>query len=168
MDVQEWTACDCPKCRKCCEYRPCWPTYDEALRLIAAGLGNQLMVDYWVGDCYNEGDIHLLCPAIVGYESKRAPYAPFGTCTFFSENGCALHDAGLKPIEGRLALPCQDVDVGTLHRDVAETWNNPEAQALTESHGSGQDETSGIELPPPSSADLVALVDAWFTRSLLP
>ena len=40
--------CACGGCSQMCT-RPCWPTPEEARRLIRAGLGDRLMLDYWGG-----------------------------------------------------------------------------------------------------------------------
>ena len=95
-----------------------------------AGLGHRLMRDYWVGGGHDDGDIHLVCPATPGYEQKMAQFFPSDGCTFQRTDGlCELHDLGLKPIEGRLAL-CGERTPKDMHFEVAQLWNNPEAQEL--------------------------------------
>ena len=127
----EDSVCSCSKCGEMCN-RPCWPTPDEAQKLIEAGYGDRLMLDYWVGDGYAGGDIRLISPANQGYEGKMAPSWPQGACTFYKDGLCGLHDLGLKPIEGRRATcPTKGEQPGHLHREVAETWNNPDSQTFT-------------------------------------
>jgi|WetSurSiteA1Bulk_404760.scaffolds.fasta_scaffold69865_1 hypothetical protein len=128
----DWIACDCEVCRSMCKTCPCWPTPEEARALIDAGYGKYLMYDWWVGGLYNDEwkDIGILCPAEVGHERSMSSGWIKSRCTFFSDaRGCKLHELGLKPIEGRLAL-CEDRTPEHLHRDVAQSWNNAEAQAL--------------------------------------
>jgi hypothetical protein len=92
------------------------------------------MNDYWVGGGPNEEDIQILSPAIKGYEGLSAPFTPIGKCTFLTRDDlCELHDLGLKPLEGRLAIcPAKGKapPPQTVHEDVAMKWNNPKAQKL--------------------------------------
>ncbi len=113
--------CTCHVCQAMCQQRPCWPTPDEAIAIIDAGFGPRLMLDYWAGDENTHRDI--LCPAIVGYERRGAPYWPRGRCTFLtSDNLCELHDLGLKPHEGRLASCDSTLTPPDLHADTALLW----------------------------------------------
>lgn len=124
------TTCACSKCVKMCEERPCWPTPDEAKAIIDAGLGNRLMSDWWADS--TTGDIHIISPAISGYEGKGAPFWPTGRCTFLTQdNKCELHDIGLKPIEGRVA-DCKIEFTENVHELVAKTWDNNEAQQVVQ------------------------------------
>ncbi|MBE2198685.1 MAG: hypothetical protein IAE79_08755 [Anaerolinea sp.] len=121
--------CSCPECQAMCQRRPCWPTPADADRLITAGYGNQLMLDWWF-DHEQNSTIYLLTPAIVGSESGQAPAHPAGPCTFLDANNlCHLHDSGLKPTEGKLAL-CQNNTPAGLHEDVGRTWDSETGRAL--------------------------------------
>lgn len=121
-------ACDCETCRAMCRQRPCWPTPDDARRLIAAGHAERLMVDWWVDPAGRT--VYLLSPAIRGWETAVAPIEPRGDCTFRTPNGlCALHDAGLKPTEGRLAL-CRNRTPDGLHDAIARSWAGEEGRGL--------------------------------------
>lgn len=82
-----------------CEHRPCWGTPEEAENIMNAGLGSNLMLDYWVG----ETDTYMATPAIIGYQGENAPFWPEGRCAFLKDGLCSLHDKGLKPLEGRTA-----------------------------------------------------------------
>ena len=126
---EEWTACNCVECMRCCHYRVCWPTPEEAEKLIELGYTKRLMNDWWVGDGPDGEDIQLLCPASSGYEGDYAPSWPADVkCTFLTEdNLCEIHNSGAKPMEGRLSL---HGEVENLHETVATLWNNPEAQDL--------------------------------------
>ena len=119
--------CDCPKCVKCCERRPCWPTPEEAEALIKNGFADKLMLDWWV----SAPNIYLVSPAIVNYEGKTAPEIPRGKCALLDENSkCVLHDLSLKPFEGRATQACKDHDTDSLHEDVAMTWNNDKGKEV--------------------------------------
>ena len=112
-----------------CERRPCWPTPDDAQRLIDAGYADHMMLDWWF-DTAVEKTIYLLTPAIAGRESGQAPAIPSGRCTFLDEHGlCRLHAAGLKPAEGKLAL-CKGRTPADLHERIAATWDAIEGRDL--------------------------------------
>lgn len=138
IDLAKMPSVDCPtggcdRCVQMCSNRPCWGTPEDARRLIAAGYGSRLMADYWA--VARDGDALIIAPAIEGYESKHAPFWPRGRCTFLTPDGkCELHDLGLKPTEGRIADCREDEDSKAngngVHRAVADSWMNEEAQAL--------------------------------------
>lgn len=123
---QEAPSCTCETCVNMCKRAPCWPTPEEAQRLIDAGYSPRLMKNYWCA----EDNIYVLCPARVGYEGRTAPW--FGEidgserCVFLTgDNLCELHDLGLKPIEGRVATCQGKGPEGCLREDIAKLWNTP-------------------------------------------
>ncbi|MCB8966478.1 MAG: hypothetical protein H6660_06240 [Ardenticatenaceae bacterium] len=123
------SSCTCSECQAMCQRRPCWPTPTDAEQLMAAGYGDQLMLDWWF-DREQNTTIYLLTPAIVGSEGGQAPAHPFGPCTFLDEaNLCRLHNMGLKPTEGKQAL-CQNQTPPGLHEDVGRTWHNDTGRTL--------------------------------------
>lgn len=127
FDVEP-TVCDCEVCRRFCKHRPCWPTPEEALAIMAAGYGNRLMLDYWVGSPNTE----LVCPAIVGHEGTDAPSWPKGQCNMQDDDGlCVLHDAGLKPIEGRIAHHSTGWPENG-HEETAMLWDTKEGRTVVE------------------------------------
>jgi hypothetical protein len=116
-------SCSCPECKAMCERRPCWPTPEDAQRLINAGLADRLMLDWWFDHAQNK-TVHVLTPAIAGREAGQAPAIPSGRCTFLNEQGlCRLHDLDLKPTEGKQAL-CKERTPAGLHEQVAQTWDS--------------------------------------------
>lgn len=120
--------CSCDTCKSMCS-RPCWPTPEEAERLIDAGFASKLMLDYWVGDAEDGGDIDLLCPANPGSEGRRADTFDIRRgCIFHVEGLCQLHDSGLKPIEGKMAR-CKDSPSG-IHFAIAKTWDTPKGKQV--------------------------------------
>jgi Fe-S-cluster containining protein len=130
------TTCACGQCQEMCKNRPCWPTPDEAKKLIEAGYGSRLMDDYWVG----EPDIHLLCPAIKGFEGKGAPWSPYGKCTFLTDEGlCEIHH--MKPVEGRKAMHQGKYNNG-IHQAVAVLWEyyDPFIEEWREKYGDKEDD----------------------------
>jgi hypothetical protein len=129
-------ACACNECKGYC-YRPCWPTPADARRLIDAGYGERLMLDWWVS---SPDDVELLCPASPGCEGSRAPEVsmfdffsggdPFRGCVFQDGNGlCGLHAPNLKPTEGRLAHHTDDGSLN-VHEAVAALWDTDEGRAV--------------------------------------
>lgn len=120
--------CSCKTCVKMCEHRPCWGTPEEIKKIIDAGYGSRLMMDYWVG--VGEEDTDVPSPAIVGYEGRRAPFIPQGRCTFLNaENLCELHDKGLKPLEGRVA-DCKSGSSNSVHRFCAASFDSDEGREV--------------------------------------
>ena len=123
------TSCKCKECVDMCKNnRPCWGTPEEIKAIINNGYGDRLMLDYAA-----EGGVEyfVLCPALVGYEQTSAPTWPVGACAFFRDNLCELHQMNLKPAEGRL-ISCKNTneECQQLHRQIAKTWDNDEAQKL--------------------------------------
>ncbi len=126
-----WQACDCQSCQSMCAHTPCWPSPREAERLIREGYAGSLMLSE--GDA--GGGFAVVSPAIAGHEGRAAPAVPKGACVFFTaERRCALHDLGLKPIEGRLAMcagasrPAPD----DLHHRVAMLWKTKRGRRTIE------------------------------------
>ena len=121
--------CKCKICVEMCNYRPCWPTPNEARKLIDAGYSDRLMVD-WYSDDESE-IIYILVPALVGYEGERAPWWPEGTCTFLKNDLCEIHD--LKPKEGREIDHTSSYDFcAELHKKIIHMWDNDDCKNLIE------------------------------------
>ena len=125
LDMMKAGTCSCEICKDMCLNRACWPTPVEAQKLIDAGFGDRLMLDWWVRA---GGNIYLLCPAQDGCEGGKALSDPRGRCALLtSDLLCPLHEAGLKPSEGRLAMHNTKVD---LHALVAATWDTDEGRKI--------------------------------------
>lgn len=106
--------CACLICVMMCT-TPCWPTPDEAQRLIDAGYGHRLQLET---EPHGSRILKVIVPKSRG-----------GWCTFNSERGnCVLHKKGLKPLEGRLAS-CKEFTPGQdIRNHVVEFWANDKAQ----------------------------------------
>jgi len=118
---QEWVKCGCPECQNMC-YTPCIPTPTEAKAIIDAGFGDKLESSwaFWASD-----------DGVSEWELLKPTYQN-GQCAFQGEDGlCALHDNGLKPIEGKLAL-CQGRTPQGLNQAVKDTWNTFQGKRLVE------------------------------------
>lgn len=119
--------CSCQQCKDMCKL-PCWPTPEEADRLIENGYADKMMLDYWVRQ---GGDILLICPAEKGSEKGDASYLRNNGCVMQDEKGlCKLHDNGLKPIEGRVTSSHSPMD--DLHEAVAFSWDNDFGKSIIE------------------------------------
>lgn len=136
------TKCKCKTCQSMCEHTPCWALPEEAERLIEAGYGSKLMLEY---RSRNGKNIDMLQPAIKGRESGHAPWLPEGRCALLTKSKlCPLHRAELKPLEGRVATCDAEVNSrsdaerfrlprGWVLRDaIAQRWSSKKAQALVE------------------------------------
>ena len=130
LPMYEPSECSCQTCQSMCT-RPCWPSPEEARKIIDAGLGHRLMLDKW--ERIFEDHIYLLCPALKNHEGSTMlpwPRSDEG-CTFWDSNKlCEIHHSGFKPVEGRLAS-CSGHQ-NDLHFKTAQLWDNQEAQDLVE------------------------------------
>lgn len=86
--------CRCARCREQCR-TPCLGTPEDILRLLKAGYKERLAPTLW-GVGLVLGRIPYVVPMIQARQEN-------GYCIFFHDGLCELHDAGLKPTEGRLS-----------------------------------------------------------------
>jgi len=136
--------CTCETCQGMCDV-PCWPSPEEAKRLIKLGYGPKLMVCERLCLKKEEGVkyryISVLSPAKEGREGKDNKEVDEG-CTFQVKGLCQLHTI-CKPLEGRLAT-CKGREPVDLRDRVAELWDNAEAQQILEEwvqvYGEGENE----------------------------
>jgi hypothetical protein len=107
-------ACDCAGCKDMCKTAPCMPTPKEAEKILLAGHAKKLVPTTNLAfRQWGVPPIHMLAPMMTEQG-----------CAFLDAVGhCTLHEAGLKPLEGRLSS-CQN----TLEQHVAipmavlQTW----------------------------------------------
>ena len=123
-------SCTCDKCKAMCQI-PCAGSFEDIKKIIENGFEKRLML----GTYYRlNGDIIFLLPAYKGAECKNAGL-PVGerSCTFQTEEGlCELHDLGLKPTEGKLALHDRANPRNTRYH-LVETWLSHDAKELIHS-----------------------------------
>ena len=125
MEKYQETECSCPKCVDMCRRRMCWPTPEEAKKLIIGGYADSLLRD-WLDEPY----IELLTPANKGYEGRTVAFLPETPCTFLTEaNLCELHDLKLKPLEGRVAS-CKDLLTAEIHKKIARMWQTTKGEQI--------------------------------------
>ncbi len=131
--------CACDKCISACKYRPCWGTIEDMENIIDKGFSASLMLEHCLvlehwSPYKEDGEIEnvfLLVPALRGYEGRRAPFYPIGTCTFLNkEDRCIIHK--IKPTLGKVM---SHNDIGSElgeHKIVAKSWYCEEGINLIE------------------------------------
>lgn len=124
----EESVCACDKCKSMCLKQPCIGTPEDIYKIIAAGHSNKLSLSFWLTGLVTDSHdkpVEMIQPKAL----------EDGRCAFLDDNHlCTLHDAGLKPTEGKLAIhsekPTGDFKE-TSNYKVAMTWidengyNNP-------------------------------------------
>lgn len=94
--------CKCVRCQSMC-HAPCCGTPEDIENLIKNGYASRLMLDDWqTSDC----NADIIKPALKGSELQLAPWevSSIAGCTFWKNGLCELHDSGLKPCQGKMAL----------------------------------------------------------------
>lgn len=89
--------CKCYTCASHCKKTPCIGTPEDMEKLVNAGYSNRLAAVGWgVGKLYGITDkiIPIIAPR---FDVEK------GSCTFFNDGLCELHEKGLKPTEGKLS-----------------------------------------------------------------
>lgn len=141
------TCLGCTKGMRMCR-RPCWPTPEDAEKIIKKGHAAKLMLDWFWGPRGNWiRAIRVLAPANPGQEGRDAsvPYIgsvplwnDYGTllngCVFQGRDGlCQLHAERVKPSGGKLVC-CKDDQktVDLVGNTIGRTWATKEAKALVE------------------------------------
>lgn len=134
--------CACDRCKQMCRETPCWGTPDDARKMIEAGFGASLMLQYRESSTVLPPIEHteMVVPAIRGKEGGMTPFFPWGACALLDAEGmCRVHK--IKPLEGRVVLHNQKqpddllfpIPEGYDLRDyIATLWQTPEAQRLVE------------------------------------
>lgn len=130
LPLSEWKlklpTCNCETCQSMCGV-PCFPSPDEARKLIRLGYGPQLMLNSrWK---YPEDkEVFLVCPAHKWAGGASDWGSTHQGCTLQKKGKCTIHNV-CKPIEGRLAI-CEGREPVDLRDRVVAMWNNPSAQRL--------------------------------------
>lgn len=115
MDLDNLTpvSCSCDTCVNMCKTAPCLGTRDDIIKIAKAGYGSRLFPTTVSAPIVLQlfgKPINLIAPKF----DKQ--------CTFLTEdNKCELHDKGLKPTEGKLAIHSQPTEVETF-KSIIQTW----------------------------------------------
>jgi hypothetical protein len=101
---KEWE-CSCRSCQAMCR-RPCYGTLEDIEKIIEAGFGDRLAIDWNCTESDENASIPILTPALKGHEGRKDPSFPASKegCTFFKNGKCELHDLNLKPLEGKTSI----------------------------------------------------------------
>lgn len=114
--------CKCRLCQMQCKRAPCLGTPQDILALIKAGYREQLVFTVWM-PAMVLGRLPFPIPMV-------QPRKTYGGCIFFEDGLCILHEAGLKPTEGRLSYHVLSEEnfffSKSLPWNVAREWINPE------------------------------------------
>ena len=118
--------CECAACRELCERVPCMGTPREIAAIIANGYAesNQLVVS-----TNNDPSLDF---AVVKPRGNHPTDPTQGTCVFYEEGKCILHDAGLKPIEGRVAIHDKN-NPRLLYHHLKRAWDTKLGRELIDS-----------------------------------
>jgi len=114
------SSCSCEECRHQCTIAPCLGTPEDMKKLYDAGYGDRLADSKWAAGILlgvTDRMIDIIAPL---YDNSK------GSCTFFKDGLCELHDLGLKPTEGRLShhttTKANFVPSKSIAWNVAKTW----------------------------------------------
>ena len=138
-DLPKESVCGCQKCVNMCWSSPCFPTPDDALKLIEAGHKDKLSVT-----CYVSQDT-LEYATVISPIGLDWGHAQARKCVFLDSNNlCTLHECGLKPTEGKI-LDCSVDNYSEVRLKIVDTWNTDKGKEvikmlLPENHDSSIDE----------------------------
>lgn len=96
--------CKCTICKSQCQKQVCLGTPEDIVKLVNAGYSDRLMRTMW-GAGVMMGLVKEPVEIVAPYYDRAK-----GSCTFFTNGLCELHDLGLKPTEGKLSHHSTDVD----------------------------------------------------------
>lgn len=97
-------ACKCNVCKSQCIKSVCLGTPEDIVKIVNAGFGDRLMSTSW-GAGVKMGLIKEPVEIIAPLYDKAK-----GSCTFFTNGLCELHELGLKPTEGKLSHHSTRID----------------------------------------------------------
>jgi len=108
--------CDCAECQDLCKRVPCMGTPKEIQAIIAKGYAypNHLIVSH-------DND-PILEFTVVRPRGSRTDNPTQGACVFYKNGKCVLHDVGLKPVEGRVAIHDRSTP-RLLYHHLKRAWN---------------------------------------------
>lgn len=113
------TNCKCQLCKSQCD-QPCVGTPEDMAKIIGAGYEKRLMI-------INDRGVAIISPLL---DKEK------GSCTFFTNGLCELHDKGLKPTEGKLSHHSTTLETfnkkKSVHAAVLKEWENISEEQLTQ------------------------------------
>lgn len=90
-------SCKCLSCQSQCKREPCLGTPVDIAKIKEAGFADRIFPTLW-----GAGILMGVTTEIIEMEQPLFDKAK-GSCTFFNNGLCELHDLGLKPTEGKLS-----------------------------------------------------------------
>lgn len=91
------TECKCESCKSQCRHVACLGTPEDIEKLIDAGYGDRIRSTVWGAGLIMGVYMGIIEMYQAHFDQNK------GSCTFFENGLCQLHDKGLKPTEGRLS-----------------------------------------------------------------
>jgi hypothetical protein len=123
MQIRTFTECSCDKCKSMCKNSPCLGTPADIQKIIDAGHKDRLKFSIW----HDEKTGNTPLPMIAPIKGAKG-------CVFQNADDlCNLHEAGLKPTEGKIAM--HDVPDNGLRRTIAWSWVSEAGIAVFEQFG---------------------------------
>lgn len=124
------TECACENCQMMCR-APCCGSVEDFEKIIDAGYADKLMFDN-LPSVFDGG--YLLKPALKGHEAQQSPWATFSEdgCTFWNaDRRCDLHELGLKPTQGKIAIHNNPVNYYDQFAQISkEDWESTRGKEL--------------------------------------
>jgi len=97
-------SCKCSLCKKQCQTCPCLGTPEDIQKIKDAGFADKIFPTVWAAGLIMgviDREIDMEQP---GFNEET------GSCVFYKDGLCQLHDLGLKPTEGRLSHHSHKID----------------------------------------------------------
>ena len=113
------TNCKCQLCKTMCQKTPCIGTPEDMAKIIEAGYADRLSFVK-----YEDGAMGFP----VGYDLVGPGIKSDGSCIFFNNGLCELHEKGLKPILGKIAHHSDGTSTKSLrsvferHKEIRKAW----------------------------------------------
>ena len=133
LTSEKVAACQCESCRGACENKPGWFAPKQIAPLARKlGLSQQQLFDRhlsvdWFED--PDGDVFILSPKLKGKKGgEMCGGDPRGTCAWFMNGKCAIHEKG-KPLEcARLGHGPDGKMLSIKNEKIADMWRDPKQQ----------------------------------------
>ena len=121
--------CSCNQCKLMCYVSPCFPTPEDVDKLLKAGYETLLKSTTYINiDTFESYDLIAPDSKQIITIDKNGNNVVLNKCVFLDDNNlCKLHNLGLKPTEGKLAIHNREhSETVKLRVSVCETWTNNE------------------------------------------
>lgn len=132
--------CSCNDCKSMCLNSPCFPTPEDVIRLENNVFGDDLMFTIYVNPLKLE-----LYPLVAPKSTSIGKL--INKCTFLNNEGlCELHNLGLKPTEGKLAIHGKSEEHSIqIRTEICETWDSELGRELLLKYNGSDDYQTKID-----------------------